>query len=1069
MGSPGSGPAPAGARQLSCRRAARAAAAIALSCTRQQPGGQRGRRGEPRRRDEAVQTAKPFPGDSRMAARRVLLLAAALRQALAQTCSTGQYVDSGGCSPCPDGSASDGTASACTPCAAGSFATPADPACAPCAAGFACPLAVAGDPSAGTVKNQCPSGTAAAAAQGECETCGVGEFSVAGAAAVAAVDEACVVYCGTGNGYTQGTAASPSTTCPSGCTLTPAVAGVAPEPAACSGTATDAAHNCASAFAAQSGTAEVDCISGTGAGCTYVAAISAVSAEAEVCAGTSTADCSFTPGDPSSCPSQGSPTGCAYIAASSAIDAEPGAASCSNCTAGKIGTAAGSSGCADCSAGTYSVGGTSSCQSCSEGFICTGGTDQAACPVGQTSVAGASSCEGCPVGRYGASTDGTPICEACPAGQYTEAVGQLLCQECPPAHRCPGGNTKFACYQGKYQPDTGQTSCISCPAGKSSPSTAETCTECGAGRYSSSSSGSCKSCPGGYFCPPNSNKQACPAGKYSNGKYPASYTPDDSSDVYSPSGPNGATICLSCSAGKYTAPPSGIGARRSWNSYPQEWVCGDCTPGYECGAGSDRVVCPSGRFAAGAASSCTDCAAGQYSEEGAATCPVCEPGTYCPGKLGRATHRCCPGGPLSHVGTTACPASLKDADHPERGICTREAPGGLCGGSGTCSGWGLPGTGDGDGSCTGACGQVSSLICVSGTFSLAGQSLCTNCDPGKYSYANNGSCAPCSPGYFCVGGPVVEVAPQIDDAGFNDPALRLNSHHAMPHLAPSDELTSRQFCPNGTWSNDTRLAGAAGDFAILAWCANCTAGMYSLRGATSCQNCTAGKYTEPGWPTCRNCTRSFYCPGGMDRQPCPSGFFSEEGEAQCTGCPEGRYAKAGAESCSVCDQGYWCPGATDRVACTAGTWSNNTGASSSETCETCDLNNLLLFDPCLPGGKCAEGHRNDFCLDCVVEPHPYYKVADECVPCPENTTLIMAVAGSIFLVFAIIMLRMGSAGKKRDKGGVGNKVTVPFSILFTNLQITMKFYELNLQWPQFVLDIIEQLGQALDLDFVEVE
>ena len=240
------------------------------------------------------------------------------------------------------------------------------------------------------------------------------------------------------------------------------------------------AHDCASAFAAQSGTAEADCTGGTGAGCTYVAAISAVSAEAEVCAGTSTADCSFTPGDPSSCPSQGSPTGCAYIAASSAIDAEPGAASCSNCTAGKIGTVAGSSGGADCSAGTYSVSGTSSCQSCSEGFICTGGTDQAACPVGQTSVAGASSCEGCPVGRYGASTDGTPICEACPAGQYTEAMGQLLCQECPPAHRCPGGNTKFACYQGKYQPDTGQTSCISCPAGKKSTSTAETCTECGA-------------------------------------------------------------------------------------------------------------------------------------------------------------------------------------------------------------------------------------------------------------------------------------------------------------------------------------------------------------------------------------------------------------------------------------------------------------------------------------------------------------------------------------------------------------------------------------------------------------
>jgi len=64
---------------------------------------------------------------------------------------------------------------------------------------------------------------------------------------------------------------------------------------------------------------------------------------------------------------------------------------------------------------------------------------------------------------------------------------------------------------------------------------------------------------------------------------------------------------------------------------------------------------------------------------------------------------------------------------------------------------------------------------------------------------------------------------------------------------------------------------------------------------------------------------------------------------------------------------------------------------------------------CLSGGECREGHRNDFCLDCHVDPTPWYKVEDLCVPCPTNTTLIMAVAGSMFLVFALIMLRMGSA------------------------------------------------------------
>jgi hypothetical protein len=39
--------------------------------------------------------------------------------------------------------------------------------------------------------------------------------------------------------------------------------------------------------------------------------------------------------------------------------------------------------------------------------------------------------------------------------------------------------------------------------------------------------------------------------------------------------------------------------------------------------------------------------------------------------------------------------------------------------------------------------------------------------------------------------------------------------------------------------------------------------------------------------------------------------------------------------------------------------------------------------------------------------------------------------------------RAGCAGMS-----AGNKVTVPFSILFTELQIVMRFYEMNMKWPQ---------------------
>ena len=95
---------------------------------------------------------------------------------------------------------------------------------------------------------------------------------------------------------------------------------------------------------------------------------------------------------------------------------------------------------------------------------------------------------------------------------------------------------------------------------------------------------------------------------------------------------------------------------------------------------------------------------------------------------------------------------------------------------------------------------------------------------------------------------------------------------------------------------------------------------------------------------------------------------------------------------------------------------------------------------------------------------------------------MMVVAGTVFMVFAMVMLKLGAAGKarpveveevgdlasyggntsaakklraealrrqqiERNNKGAGASVTIPFSLLFTELQITMRFYELNLQWP----------------------
>ena len=153
---------------------------------------------------------------------------------------------------------------------------------------------------------------------------------------------------------------------------------------------------------------------------------------------------------------------------------------------------------------------------------------------------------------------------------------------------------------------------------------------------------------------------------------------------------------------------------------------------------------------------------------------------------------------------------------------------------------------------------------------------------------------------------------------------------------------------------------------------------------------------------------------------------------------------------------------------------------SEATCLPCDPPERA--DVCLEGGRCAVGHvslEEGFCLDCV---ESWYNEDDRCGECPSDTTAMMVVAGTAFMAFAMVMLKLGAAGKarpvkieevgelasfggntsaakklraealrrqqvERNNKGAGASVTIPFSLLFTELQITMRFYELNLQWP----------------------
>ena len=117
---------------------------------------------------------------------------------------------------------------------------------------------------------------------------------------------------------------------------------------------------------------------------------------------------------------------------------------------------------------------------------------------------------------------GAASCLSCSAGYYSTSSASA-CTSCP---------------VGQYQGSTGATSCLSCSAGYYSTSSASACTSCPAGQYqgSTSSANACTSCPGGQY-----------------------------------QGGMGATSCLSCSAGYYSALPV------TAPSY--EWDFRGCTTG----------------------------------------------------------------------------------------------------------------------------------------------------------------------------------------------------------------------------------------------------------------------------------------------------------------------------------------------------------------------------------------------------------------------------------------------------------------------------------------------------------
>jgi hypothetical protein len=225
------------------------------------------------------------------------------------------------------------------------------------------------------------------------------------------------------------------------------------------------------------------------------------------------------------------------------------------------------------------------------------------------------------------------------------------------------------------------------------------------------------------------------------------------------------------------------------------------------------------------------------------------------------------------------------------------------------------------------------------------------------------------------------------------------------------EMPSRSFdcswatcvpCDSGTYKSE------AGDLA----CKACTAGTYvGLSGSTSCIGCNAGYFANvdgaESSAVCMSCrTGSFSLPGASECTLCPMGTYSfQNASSECSICSPGKFLPlVGANTSSLCEPcGYGqyssdaastcldCMFGTfsDRIAstscrlCSSGRYTSFMGASSNESCASCEL------------GKYVHSGRSQcsLCISSVysqADTVPVYQERSDIVTC-----VISALSGSI--------------------------------------------------------------------------
>jgi len=313
--------------------------------------------------------------------------------------------------------------------------------------------------------------------------------------------------------------------------------------------------------------------------------------------------------------------------------------------------------------------------------------------------------------------------------------------------------------------------------------------------------------------------------------------------------------------------------------------------------------------------------------------------------------------------------------------------------------------------------------CNAGTYSSAGETVCTACSAGKYTTAGAGStseadcnvcaegfhgdgvtCTACSVGYTTAGaGSTSVTACNVCAEGFHGDGVTCTACSVgyTTAGAGSTSVTACNVCAAGYGLADgscVHPACAAGSYHVPgdAVCTPCPVGYSTFAAGTvgisslACDLCAAGYSGDVIFGGSSGCT---ICPAGKSTdfsgatfcEDCWEGTYAPAGSPGCITCDAGKYSKTKATACLPCPAGHYSHRGQPCARCSPGTYS----ALGESACTVCPAGTFCTAAN-TQSLQCSPGSYSDMgASKCRLCPGGMYSPAagaSGCIACPRGET-----------------------------------------------------------------------------------